>query len=175
MENGTTFHVCLDIAGSLKRSDKYLDGILAENGRELNGAQVKEFLRNVRDKHGYTAYSGCDNMNAEGRCAGHPCTESNPEVEKLFPILNHQKIHLCPSHIPWHFLNQDHALKIHSQSLERLAERGGLCMQEIVGNIKRLSYREIVTMNPDFALGFIKTLAASRSKNAEQNKLGESA
>jgi hypothetical protein len=72
MDNGTTFHVCLDIAGSLKRPNKQLDGVLAENGRPLSGAEAKAFLRNQRDKHGYSFYSGCDRMNADGRCAGHP-------------------------------------------------------------------------------------------------------
>ena len=72
IEQGKTFHICLDIAGTLKRSNKSLDGLLADDkGREFTGEEVKAFLINVRREHGFTHYSGCDNMNSEGRCAGH--------------------------------------------------------------------------------------------------------
>ena len=73
MEGGKRFHICLDIEGTLKRPDKSLDGLLADDsGREFTGAEVKAFLIEQRRQHGYTCYSGCDNMNEEGRCAGHP-------------------------------------------------------------------------------------------------------
>ena len=72
MEAGTRYHVSLYIAGALKRADRSLDGVLAEDGREFTGQEVKAFLVEQRRKHGYTHYSGCDNMNAEGRCGGHP-------------------------------------------------------------------------------------------------------
>ena len=73
---GTTYHICIFIEGALKRPDKELDGMLAENGKELNGKEVKAYLEKKRDEKGYTHYSGCSNMSAAGRCAGHPASEA---------------------------------------------------------------------------------------------------
>jgi hypothetical protein len=74
MNTGSTdFHVCIDIAGAMKRTNKALDGVLAgEGGREMSGREVKAFLSKVRTEHGYTKYSGCSNMKADGSCGGHP-------------------------------------------------------------------------------------------------------
>jgi hypothetical protein len=46
---------------------------------------------------------------------------------------------------PWEIIEQyrARALEYHGQSLERLAERGGLSAGEIVGIIDGLSYKEI--------------------------------
>lgn len=73
MKGRTRYHICLNIEGALKQPDKSLDGSLVDDaGRELTGAEVKAFLIEQRRKYGYTHYTGCDNMNEEGRCAGHP-------------------------------------------------------------------------------------------------------
>ncbi|WP_299733911.1 hypothetical protein [uncultured Endozoicomonas sp.] len=69
---GRTFHVCVHIEDMLQKSNRTLNGLLAINGRELTGKEVKEYLKTVQAEQGYTHYSGCDNMNSDGRCAGHP-------------------------------------------------------------------------------------------------------
>ena len=66
----TMYHISLDIDGSLKRSNKQLDGILSNGERDLTGDEVKDFLRSEKDK-GYTRFYGCDNRSADGGCAGH--------------------------------------------------------------------------------------------------------
>lgn len=72
MEGATKFHVCLSIEGTLRQSDKQVDGLLSKDGAPLPGKLVKHELYNIRAKHGYSYYSGCDNMDEDGRCKGHP-------------------------------------------------------------------------------------------------------
>ena len=75
MKHGTTYHLSLNISGALAQSNKSLDGLLGdEEGRVFTGAEVKDFLRKVRHESGYTRYSGCDNMKADGGCGGHAIT-----------------------------------------------------------------------------------------------------
>jgi hypothetical protein len=74
----TTYHVCLDIDGTLKRHGNRLKGILSADGKDMTGKEVKSFLRKVRDEKGFKFYSGCDNMNSEGRCVVHP--SSSPDL-----------------------------------------------------------------------------------------------
>ena len=71
LKGGTTYHVCLCIEGSLRQSNKRLDGILSSEGVDMTGDQVKSYLRKMRNDHDYTHFSGCDNMNSIGKCAGH--------------------------------------------------------------------------------------------------------
>ena len=72
MKYGTTYHISISISGALTRSNKSLDGLLSdEEGRVFTGAEVKDFLRKASYEHGYTRYSGCDNMKADGGCGGH--------------------------------------------------------------------------------------------------------
>lgn len=69
--------------------------------------------------------------------------------KETFPILKSQLNNLspaCPKTISRKALNEDWALKIHGQTLEKLKQRGGLCPIEIVANIKKLplsSFRSI--------------------------------
>lgn len=49
----------------------------------------------------------------------------------------------CPATVPMEMLNEDWAKQIHGQTLDRLNERGGMGINEILGNIKRLSYQLI--------------------------------
>ena len=49
----------------------------------------------------------------------------------------------CPKEVPNSLLNEENAQRIHSQSLKRLNERGGMCPLEIIANIERKSYRQI--------------------------------
>jgi hypothetical protein len=57
-----------------------------------------------------------------------------------------------PTSIPMSILNEEWADKIHGQSLKELASRGGLCAQEAVGNINKLSGLQIVKMSLEDAL-----------------------
>jgi len=63
----------------------------------------------------------------------------------------------CPRFVKWSELDNDWAIKIHSQSLKRLAERGGLCPEEIVLNVNKLEYTTKV--DKKFAVEFVKQIA----------------
>jgi hypothetical protein len=71
VKRGTTYHICFDIEGALRQHGNRLNGALSENGRNMSGSEVKAFLRKARDERGFKYYSGCSNMNSDGRCAGH--------------------------------------------------------------------------------------------------------
>lgn len=62
-----------------------------------------------------------------------------------FPVLQTGK----KIYVDWDCLNEDWALMIHGQTLERLAERGGLSPKEIVLNVERrkISYLENITIS----------------------------
>jgi hypothetical protein len=48
-----------------------------------------------------------------------------------------------PNVIPNDLLNEDWAINIHGQSLDRLNQRGGMAPNELIGNIKKLNRKEI--------------------------------
>lgn len=56
---------------------------------------------------------------------------------KLFPVLN-AKRDGCAEYVPWDKIDAKWAMKLHGQTLERLAERGGLCAYEIACNWNKL-------------------------------------
>lgn len=78
---------------------------------------------------------------------------------KGFPVLSHQKYIGCPSHIRWDALNSEHAEKIHSQSLERLAERWGLSPEEIVLNVEKRPIEDIMKIDREYALSVVRKLS----------------
>lgn len=88
---------------------------------------------------------------------------------KQFKILkNYKDKRLFPEYFPWHLLNEEMAQKNHSQSLERLNERGGLSVDEITCNIKKISIREIFNLNVEDCYIFVQEqidAAASFGKN----------
>jgi hypothetical protein len=59
-----------------------------------------------------------------------------------------------PTVFPWHLLNEENAKRFHSQTLERLNERGGLSMEEIYCNITGTDYFK-VSFNKDKILIWI--------------------
>lgn len=67
-----------------------------------------------------------------------------------------------PDTIPDSLLNADWALRIHGQTLERLNERGGLSLAEIVVNVKKLSYREFDKITVTDAVKFVKELLSQK-------------
>lgn len=59
-----------------------------------------------------------------------------------FPVLNNTKYPDCPTHVNWSKLSEKRADDNHGQTLKRLAERHGLCPEEIVCNLLDISYCE---------------------------------
>lgn len=55
------------------------------------------------------------------------------DKERMFPVLNDGRADHCPKAVPWSFVEPWRAscLRYHSQTLERLAERGGLSAAEM--------------------------------------------
>ena len=84
----------------------------------------------------------------EGRDSG-SSTQVQPSDSLIgsMPILSareYQKRFVwCPLEIPMDFLNEEWAQKNHSQSLERLAERGGLDPTEVIANIEHRSWKKM--------------------------------
>lgn len=81
----------------------------------------------------------------------------------VFPVLNPPEG--CPRWVRWEALDEKWALRIHHQTLERLAERGGLSPDEIFINVRHLKYSDKV---PDAdAIALCHELAP----NVEGNRL----
>ena len=57
---------------------------------------------------------------------------------RRFPVL--KPPNGCTTWVPWSALDAQWAMRIHGQTLERLAERGGLCPDEIFLNKHRLKW-----------------------------------
>lgn len=77
-----------------------------------------------------------------------------------FPVLNAPKG--CVKRIDVTKLDSDHARTIHSQTLERLAERGGLCVQEIKLNIERDGFEEIRNYNEQECIDLVNSIAFNK-------------
>jgi len=60
---------------------------------------------------------------------------------RLFPVL--QPPNGCPHFVRWDALDEGWALRIHHQTLERLADRGGLSPAEIFINVRHLRYYKV--------------------------------
>lgn len=73
-----------------------------------------------------------------------------------------------PSHIPISALNEDWAQKIHSQSLSRLNERGGLTSGEIVVNVERRPFDDLFggKITEDYAIEFVRNIAPNPYNNS---------
>lgn len=80
------------------------------------------------------------------------------EVKK-FPILQDGK----KVYVNWSFLNEDWAQEIHGQTLERLAERGGMSKKEIFLNVKRMDSGGIYSITDDLANELVSQILADNS------------
>lgn len=70
---------------------------------------------------------------------------------KQFPVLNPPDG--CAKTIPWDCVNEKNAYQVHGQTVERLAERGGLSPHEIFFNHYSLRFNEFkVTIDEAVAL-----------------------
>jgi len=74
---------------------------------------------------------------------------------KQFPVLQKsgQKIY-----VDWDCLNEDWALKIHGQTLKRLAERGGLSPEEIFLNVECKKASEIKNITASLASDLVNKI-----------------
>lgn len=68
----------------------------------------------------------------------------SPSTNKQFRVLGHLP-DWCPRYIPWSFVApyEAQALKNHSQSLERLHERGGLSPEELYAVVNGVDLRDM--------------------------------
>ena len=58
---------------------------------------------------------------------------------RQFPVMHADRFG-CPKTIPWDALDEVWAMRVHGQTLERLAARGGLDPVEIAMNIERITW-----------------------------------
>lgn len=63
----------------------------------------------------------------------------------------------CPNRVPWGMLlpYEKQAMTNHSQTLRRLAERGGLCPEEMAGIMQGLRWRELGQNTPESAAAYL--------------------
>jgi len=78
-------------------------------------------------------------------------------LERKFPVLSYDRYKDCPSSVKWSELDDAWALNVHSQTLERLAQRGGLCPEEIYWNVNHLQWSTKV--DEKAALDLVKRIA----------------
>jgi hypothetical protein len=78
-------------------------------------------------------------------------------LERAFPVLGNAKYEDCPESVKWGELDDAWASRVHGQTLERLAERGGLSPIEIVYNVNKLEWATKVC--PKFAVALVKRIA----------------
>lgn len=86
------------------------------------------------------------------------------EDDKPFPVLRAPPG--CASFIKWSALDDRQARVNHSQTLERLAERGGLSPVEIFGNINRIKWRDLGGVDKAAAVELVNRLAYEGVKHA---------
>lgn len=75
----------------------------------------------------------------------------------MMPVMADFKVYPeCPKEFPMSLLNESMAQNNHSQTLQRLKERGGMSPEEIVGNIKYLGLREIRDMDKNESIEVLR-------------------
>ena len=74
-----------------------------------------------------------------------------------FPVLNAPEG--CVKRIDAAQLNEQQAMRIHSQTLARLAERGGLSVCEIKANIEGGSFFDIRNYNQQECIDLVNSIA----------------
>jgi len=91
------------------------------------------------------------------------------EGERAFPVHMGGRPPEAPESVPWRLLapHEAQALKNHGQTLERLAERGGLCLSEIVAVLEDRKWRP---MSGAEALHRLKFFLAAMPGDAQAGK-----
>ncbi len=62
--------------------------------------------------------------------------------------------------VKWSELSDKMAMDNHSQTLKRLAERGGLCARELVGNIEGIGWSDLMSITEEHAEEVVKRIEA---------------
>lgn len=97
-------------------------------------------------------------MNSNETKAGvSPVLSTAGLAARRFPVLKPPPG--CTSWVRWEALDPQWAMRIHGQTLERLAERGGLCAEEIMLNLKRLKWSAVTPK--DEAIALTNSIAAN--------------
>lgn len=99
-------------------------------------------------------------------------------AERRFPVLDQrprqeQLAIPWPSHVPWSLLepHESQALKNHGQTLERLAQRHGLSLCEMLAIIERRPWRRMGDQEAlDGITALVETFEAPRSIHSYDNE-----
>jgi hypothetical protein len=75
-------------------------------------------------------------------------------MNKIAVMDTNPKIYIAIS-----LLDEEWALRVHSQTLGRLAERGGMSHEEIVANVEKLHFSAISAIDKSYALKVVEKLA----------------
>lgn len=98
-------------------------------------------------------------------------------MDKLFPIhSSDREVPNCPKGIPWEVIapHEEQALNNHSQTLEKLAQRGGLGLIEMYAVLSDKSYREAereVIFSAKVALERLYKLIGAKTIKCEFDKV----
>ena len=71
------------------------------------------------------------------------------------PYKERQNYPLCPDSVPIAILDEIWAKHIHLQDLQTLAFRGGMSPQEIMGNLQRKEFKDILAIPLREAIDFL--------------------
>jgi hypothetical protein len=96
-------------------------------------------------------------MTIENNEADSGASRSDAVLEARFPVLKPPPG--CAAWVRLDALDEGWAQRVHGQTLKRLAERGGLCPEEIVWNLKRLKWGHKVTR--DYAIALTNGIASN--------------
>lgn len=82
--------------------------------------------------------------------------------QKLFPLLYGPRELVGPRSVPWSFVEpaREQAMDNHSQTLERLAERGGLSPIELYGALHRMRWGDLGALDHQFCVEWIQKALA---------------
>jgi hypothetical protein len=76
-----SFHLCLGVRGALRWTNKELKGLLENDGKPLNAAEVRtELLRELAMGHEVIPIGRCHNFDWKTGCRGHIVDEELGEV-----------------------------------------------------------------------------------------------
>ena len=84
---------------------------------------------------------------------------------KKFPVLGEGS--KCAKYVDWSKLDDDHARKVHGQSLQTLASRGGLCAIEIWWNVHKLKWDD-KPLDQSAPYECVKKIAVSESEESDE-------
>jgi len=77
MTETTHVHMCVDIAGILRQSDKMLGNLFMDEGRHRRGKEVREWLKLqlAQGKRVLPMGKACEGFSYQTGCPGHPARD----------------------------------------------------------------------------------------------------